>query len=187
MDAITPRIGRRACHGAARMSGADGGGRGTVEFLPELAGLLLSEETVSGMLDLIVNLAVSGVEGVAGASVSMVVRNGDQVETSNASSEMIRIVDEAQYQDSAGPCVEAIRTGQEVRVAIPVPAWAAFSEGAAQAGVRTVWSLPLRVRQRTTGALNLYATSQNPGRTPRLLPPGAWPSRRRSSWPMLRR
>ncbi len=140
------------------MSGTDAG-RGTdFEFLPELAGLLLSEETVSGMLDLIVNLAVSGVEGVAGASVSMVVRNGDQVETSNASSEMIRIVDEAQYQDSAGPCVEAIRTGQEVTVAIPFPAWAAFSEGAAQAGVRTVWSLPLRVRQRTTGALNLYAT-----------------------------
>ena len=54
--------------------------------------------------------------------------------------------------------MEAIRTGQEVTVAIPSPAWAAFSEGAAQAGVRTVWSLPLRVRQRTTGALNLYAT-----------------------------
>ncbi len=141
------------------MKAAGIGSRTDFEFLPELAGLLLSEETVSGLLDLIVNLAVSGVEGVAGASVSMLVGDGEQMETSNASSEMIRSIDEAQYEDSAGPCVEAIRTGEEVTVAIPAPAWAAFSKGAAQAGVRTVWSLPLRVRQHTTGALNLYATS----------------------------
>ncbi len=140
------------------MSGADAGS-GTTEFLPELAGLLLSEETVSGLLDLIVNLAVSAVEGVAGASISMLVHDGEQLETTNASSEMIREIDEAQYQDRAGPCVEAILTGEEVTVAIPVPAWTTFSDGAARAGVRTVWSLPLRVHQRTTGALNLYATA----------------------------
>lgn len=139
------------------MRGADAGAQ-TAEFLPELAGLVLSEETVSGLLDLIVNLAVSSVEGVAGASISMLVGDGEQLETTNASSEMIREVDEAQYQDRAGPCVEAILTGEEVTVAIPVPAWSAFSDGAVQAGVRTVWSLPLRVHQRTTGALNLYAT-----------------------------
>jgi GAF domain-containing protein len=130
---------------------------GTGDLLPELAGLLLSEETVSGLLDVIVNLAVSAVEGVSGASVSMVVRDGDQLETTNASSDVIRGIDEAQYRANGGPCVEAIRTGHEVSVAIPSQKWATFSEGAARAGMRSVWSLPLSVRQRTTGALNLYA------------------------------
>jgi GAF domain-containing protein len=139
---------------------------GPAEFLPELAGLLLSEETVSGLLDVVVNLAVSGVEGVAGASVSMVVRDGEQLETTNSSSEMIRDIDQAQYQGRGGPCVEAIRVGQEVTVTIPHPAWAEFSEGAAQAGVRSVWSLPLKVRERTTGALNLYSTAGEPWEDP---------------------
>ena len=145
---------------AVPMTDADGGSRGTGGFLPELAGLLLSEETVSGLLDVIVNLAVSGVEGVAGASVSMVVRDGEQLETSNASSEVIRDIDEAQYFGGGGPCVEAIRTGREVSVALPSQAWATFSEGAARAGMRSVWSLPLHVRDRTTGALNLYSAAE---------------------------
>jgi hypothetical protein len=79
-------------------------GAGTGEFLPELAGLLLSEETVSGLLDLILNLAVSGIDGVAGASVSLVLRDGQVMETSNASSEAIRDVDQAQYLGVGGPC-----------------------------------------------------------------------------------
>jgi GAF domain-containing protein len=139
------------------MSEPGAAGGATPEFVPELAGLLLSEETVSGLLDVIVNLAVSGVEGVAGASVSMVVGDGVQLETSNASSAVIRDIDEAQYDGGGGPCVEAIRTGQEVSVAIPNTVWAAFSDGAAEAGVQSVWSLPLRVKERTTGALNLYS------------------------------
>ena len=105
---------------AVPMTDADGGSRGTGGFLPELAGLLLSEETVSGLLDVIVNLAVSGVEGVAGASVSMVVRDGEQLETSNASSEVIRDIDEAQY---FGGGVRAWRpSGPAARLAWPFPA-----------------------------------------------------------------
>jgi hypothetical protein len=42
------------------MSEPGAGGGATPEFVPELAGLLLSEETVSGLLDVIVNLASRG-------------------------------------------------------------------------------------------------------------------------------
>ena len=144
--------------GTKLMSEADAGG-GTGEFLPELAGLLLSEETVSGLLDVILNLAVSGIEGVAGASVSLVIRDGQEMETSNASSEVIREVDQAQYRGVGGPCVAAIQTGQEVSVAIPAPLWTAFSAQAARVGMQSVWSLPLAVRDRSIGALNLYSTA----------------------------
>lgn len=128
-------------------------------MLPELAGLLLGEESVRGLLDVIVNLAPSAVGGVDGASVSLVVREGRQLETANASSELIRAVDEAQYQGREGPCVEAIRTGAEVKISFPGDRWPVFAERARGAGVRSVHSLPLHVRDRTTGALNLYSMS----------------------------
>ena len=79
------------------------------------------------------------------------------METTSSSSEAIRHIDEVQYRDSAGPCVEAIRTGQEVRLILPTDRWPDFGDQATQAGMRSVWSLPLTVRDRTTGALNLYS------------------------------
>jgi GAF domain-containing protein len=122
-----------------------------------LTGLLLSEATVAGLLDVIVNVAASAVAGVDGASVSLLIADGTQFETSNASSELIRDIDEAQYEEREGPCVEAIRTGRETTFSPEDDHWPAFTERATQAGVRSVWSLPLKVRDRTTGALNLYA------------------------------
>ncbi len=56
--------------------------------------------------------------------------------------------------------MEATRTGQEITVAIPSPVWPDFSKRASQAGVQSVWSLPLNLRDRTTGALNLYSTTR---------------------------
>lgn len=143
------------------MSGAEARDE-PADLTAQLTGLILSEETVSGLLDLIVDVAVSGIEGVSGASVSLLVREGAKMETTSASSEIIRDIDQAQYRDLAGPCVQAILTGEEVTVSIPVAEWAAFSDGAVGAGVTAVWSLPLRVRERTTGALNLYSTGGQP-------------------------
>jgi GAF domain-containing protein len=53
--------------------------------------------------------------------------------------------------------VEAIRSGHETTFSAGDDHWPAFTERAIRAGVRSVWSLPLTVRDRTTGALNLYA------------------------------
>ena len=97
---------------------------------------------------------------------------------------MIRHIDQAQYQDRAGPCVQAILTGEETTVHHPGPDWTTFSDEAAQAGVRSVWSLPLSVRERTTGALNLYSTTETDLGGPRHRSRAeAWPARLRSCWP----
>jgi GAF domain-containing protein len=133
---------------------------GAAQFLPELAGLLLSEQSVIGLLDVVVNLAASGIEGVDEASVSLVVGSGPRFATTNASSPTIRTVDEAQYAEGQGPCVEAIRTGQEVSISLPEPRWADFSDAAMKAGVRSVWSLPLVPVDKSTGALNLYSKGE---------------------------
>ncbi len=127
-------------------------------FIPELTGLLLSEQSVAGLLELIVNLAVSAVGDVDGASVSLLVGASGRFETANAVSPLVRDVDNVQYDDQAGPCVEAIRTGAEVTLNVAGERWPNFEQRAAAIGVRSVWSLPLRVRDVATGALNLYST-----------------------------
>ena len=113
-----------------------------------------------------VNLAVSGLVSLQGASVSLVTGHPERLETTSATSELIRVVDEAQYEGDGGPYVEAIRTGQEVTMQLPADRWPLFAAQAAQAGVRSVWSLPLQVRERTTGALNLYSIVSEPRRDP---------------------
>jgi hypothetical protein len=137
----------------------EGPGSGSPSLLPRLANLLLGEETIAGLLDIIVNLAASSVIGVDGASVSMVMGGGHRLETTNSSSELVREIDQAQYKESAGPCVEAIRTASEVAIAFPTDLWPFFSHRAMAAGTRSVLSLPLMVKERSTGALNLYSMS----------------------------
>lgn len=75
--------------------------------LADLAGLVLSEETISSILEMVVEVAVSALPEVEGASVSVL--KGTRFETTSASSQTIRRVDEGQYKDGAGPCIEAIK------------------------------------------------------------------------------
>jgi GAF domain-containing protein len=129
--------------------------------LSQMAGLVLSEETVDAVLQLLVSLAVSGIPGVDAASVS-VVRTG-QFETSNATSEEVRAVDEQQYRKGQGPCVETIRQGRRHNVAVAQEEqrWPDFAAAAREAGYARTLSVPLRARDRTIGALNLYARSES--------------------------
>ena len=132
----------------------------------DLAGLVLTEETISSILEMVVGVAVSALPEVAGASVSVVKGKG-RFETTNASSQSVRAVDEGQYEDGAGPCIQALRTGREVKVSLPCPQWPIFTARAQEAGLGSVMSLPLQAAERTTGALNLYfrhsAGGEGPG------------------------
>jgi GAF domain-containing protein len=128
----------------------------------ELSGLVLSEQTVDGLLEMIVGTAVSGLPNIDDASISLVIRDGGQFATVNASSAAIREVDEAQYKDDAGPCVQAIRTGKETMTELPSSSWPMFSDAALAAGFRAVWSIPLLLRARVMGALNLYLRTTDP-------------------------
>lgn len=127
----------------------------------ELAGLLLSEQTVSSLLELIGELALTAISDVDGSSITLMNPTG-RLETTTASSDTIRKIDEGQYQDGDGPCVTAIRTGDEVKITLPCDQWPNFSAPAVQAGMRSVHSLPLQVRDETIGALNLYSTQETP-------------------------
>lgn len=120
---------------------------------------VLSDQTMSGLLDLVVNLALSAVEGVDGASVTVIHGDGKGLGTFSSSSPAIRAIDAAQYASAGGPCVQASRSGAEVATEVPTARWPTFSRRAVEDGVRSVTSLPLTVSERTFGALNLYSTT----------------------------
>ena len=123
----------------------------------DLTALLLPAVTPLDVLELVVNLALEALDGVDGASVSLVHHDGQHFDTSNATSPDVRAIDEAQYDRAEGPCVHAIRSAHEVVVDLPTGRWPEFSEKAVQNQVRSVSSLPLLAGERPMGALNLYS------------------------------
>lgn len=141
------------------MAEGTGGGPEVTASLAQLAGLVLSEKTVDAVLQLLVSLAASSIPHTDAASVS-VVRTG-RFETSNATSEEVRAVDERQYHRGQGPCVEAIRSGRRHNIVIAqeTERWPEFAAAALSAGFTATLSTPLRAQDRIIGALNLYSRS----------------------------
>lgn len=145
----------------AEVAEASGGSPEVTASLAQLAGLVLSEKTVDAVLELLVSLGASSIPHTDAASVS-VVRTG-HFETSNATSQEVRVVDERQYRRGQGPCVEAIRSGRRhnVVVARELGRWPDFAAAALAAGFKATLSTPLQAQDRILGALNLYSRSED--------------------------
>jgi GAF domain-containing protein len=69
------------------------------------------------------------------------------------------VLDEAQYGQDDGPCLQAMRTGEEVNVpdTLSEKRWGDYPMYAAACGARSSLSLPIAPHTHTSGALNLYA------------------------------
>jgi ANTAR domain len=93
---------------------------------------------------------------------------GDAFTTVAASSDIAVAVDEAQYADQDGPCLDALDTGSPVPVpdAAATMTWPGFRDSAFRLGIRASLSMPLFAGRGTAvAALNLY------GRDPAALAP----------------
>jgi len=78
-----------------------------------------------------------------------------------ASDERTRLLELFQLQHHEGPCLEAFLTRTPVVNAdlrSAVARWPLFAPQAARAGYRSVHAIPLRLRSRVIGALNLFGT-----------------------------
>ena len=76
-----------------------------------------------------------------------------------ASSERARLLELFQIQSDQGPCLDCFRSGQPVAVAdlsTTAQRWPRFAPAAQEAGFAAVQALPMRLRQQTIGALNLF-------------------------------
>jgi GAF domain-containing protein len=70
-------------------------------------------------------------------------------------------IDELQYKLEEGPCLQAMRDGQVVRIddTAEKTRWPEFEAQAASHGIRSCLALPLTAEGQPAGALNLYAPS----------------------------
>lgn len=134
--------------------------------LTALAGTPDDASWIDCQLVTIVQLSADLITPVAYASVTAY--RDDAVTTVASSSEIARAVDQAQYDDQDGPCLDALDTASPV--AVPDVAatmrWPGFRDKAYRLGIRASLSIPLFAGRGTAlAALNLY------GRDPATLAP----------------
>ncbi|MCY1143727.1 GAF domain-containing protein [Actinoplanes sp. Pm04-4] len=87
-------------------------------------------------------------------------RHEDGYASVAASSDLAVTVDQAQYDDNAGPCLEALEANYPAAVPdiAATNSWPSFRDTAARLGLRTSLSIPLFTGSGTTiAALNLYS------------------------------
>lgn len=134
-----------------------------VRSLVDLADILIDDydvvELLSGLTDRCVKLL-----GTSAAGVMLAGPTGD-LRLIASSSETMRVVELFELQAQEGPCLDAFRTGEQVshvNLSAGTGRWPRFATVAVEAGYRAALALPLRIRDTTIGALNLFSTEQTP-------------------------
>jgi GAF domain-containing protein len=127
--------------------------------LGELAGLMLATPTMTDLLDELARLA-AGVLTPPGSCGITLSQDHDAL-TIASSDSLAAQLDEVQYGQGDGPCLETLRTGETVAIADTATEhrWGSYPAHALGYGVRSSLSLPLAVNGDCRGALNLYATT----------------------------
>jgi GAF domain-containing protein len=124
--------------------------------LNQMAGLVLSRETVDTAMELVTSLAATATTGNVGAGVTLVDEHGTRSRA--ASGQAVERADALQYELDEGPCLTAWRTRELVRVddTGTDARWPRWNEAARLLGVRSVLSAPLVVAGESIGAMKVY-------------------------------
>jgi GAF domain-containing protein len=126
--------------------------------LTELFAALLSNENMNSILQSVAELSRRHIAGAEYCSITLIRR--ERAHTVASTGQLAVDLDEVQYKQGWGPCLDASRTDQvllledmatEVR-------WPRYTPVALEAGARSSLSIPLPVESYLVGALNLYAT-----------------------------
>ncbi|WP_443054379.1 GAF and ANTAR domain-containing protein [Streptomyces sp. IBSBF 2435] len=123
----------------------------------DLTALLLETDTLGAFLQTLAKAALRYAPAAHGCGVTLE-RQGRPV-TVSSSGEAATQLDEAQYGQDDGPCLQAMRTGETVSVpdTLREQRWGGYPAYAAACGARSSLSLPIAPHTHTAGALNLYA------------------------------
>jgi len=118
----------------------------------------LGERDLHAVLGRVAELARQTLPGVAGASVTLI--ESDRAFTAAFTGQLALDLDETQYQEGFGPCLEVAQSAGTV--AVPDMAaetrWPAFARQALAVGVHSSLSVALPLQEAVLGALNIYAT-----------------------------
>lgn len=128
-----------------------------VSAYAELTNLLLQAPDVIAFLQQVAELAAMAIAPPASCGITL--RRGSEVSTVASIGEMASVVDELQYAQGNGPCMQALRNNEVVYVSDmrDETRWEGFRINAVAQGVRSSLSTPLAVGGHGVGALNLYS------------------------------
>jgi GAF domain-containing protein len=122
----------------------------------ELARIVLGAQPLGAVLTRVAQLAAELLPEVEEVSVTLIERG--RARTVAFSGHRAAVLDERQYQDGYGPCLDAAVTGQTITVQDTATdtLYPQFSAASARAGIKHTLSIGLATVHGSTGALNLY-------------------------------
>ena len=131
------------------------------QTLVELADTLVDDFDVVELLTLLADRCVDVID-VAAAGLMLANRDGE-LRVLASSSEAMRVLELFEAQADEGPCVDCYRSGKPVvnqKLTDADSRWPRFGPKAVDAGFRSVHALPMRLRDQTIGALNMYRVDE---------------------------
>jgi transcriptional regulator with GAF, ATPase, and Fis domain len=127
------------------------------ERIAEIVGLMLAEESLDTVLARVMSLATATIEVTDFGGVSLLRER--RVTTAAVTDDRTNELDAVQYRLDEGPCLQAIRDSRTYGIpdTFGEQRFPRFASEAATHGVRSTLSLPLLVKHKAVGALNLYS------------------------------
>lgn len=124
----------------------------------ELSSIKLAEVDIDAVLAKIAELAKRTIPGASEVSVTLI--RGDDPHTAAFTGELAIALDEWQYEQGHGPCLDASAATESVLVSnmSNESRWPSWTKRALEAGANSSLSIGLPVQEKVTGALNIYAT-----------------------------
>ena len=122
----------------------------------QLGRIALAEHTMESVLQLVCQLATQVLPGAISTSVTVL--SGNRPETPVFAGQLALDLDERQYHEGDGPCLEAARTGRPVDVSDTRTdgRWPGYLAVAVEKGCLSSLSVPLPMDEDLRGALNVY-------------------------------
>jgi len=125
----------------------------------ELADSLVEDFDVIDLLSLLADRCVDVLD-VGAAGVMLVSPAGD-LKVVASSSDAMRVLEVFEIQSAEGPCIDCVRSGEPIvnhDLDHAAKGWPRFAPKAVAAGFVAVHALPMRLRGRVIGALNMFLT-----------------------------
>ncbi len=129
--------------------------------MAELSRLVAGDSDMSAILDGVVHFASRRIPGSDESSITLI--RDDRASTVAATGPLAVKLDEAQYEQGYGPCLDAGRADALLQIedAATETRWPTYVAEARQLGLASSVSFPLPVENYLVGALNVYSLRPN--------------------------
>ena len=129
----------------------------TQDAFEALANYVITDHSLDGTLQLVVDLAAASIQGAQMVGISLL-RKG-RVMTAVSTGAQVEVIDVLQYEANSGPCLQAMLDGvpQLVRSMLTETRWPDFTNKALYQGVQSILAFPLKSDSEVFGAINLYS------------------------------